>query len=49
MSVKNTFNYLGVAEAKYTGAPHDYVLITEEHQLLDKKTFVKSEKVDRGT
>ena len=41
MSVKNTFNYLGVAEAKYTGAPHDYVLITEEHQLLDKKTWDK--------
>ena len=41
MSVKNTFNYLGVAEAKYTGVVHDYVLITEEHQLLDKKTWDK--------
>ena len=41
MSVNNKFNYLGIAEAKYTGAPHDYVLITEEHQLLNKKTWDK--------
>ena len=39
--IKNKFSYLGVAEAKYTGAPHDYVLITEHHQLLDKKTWDK--------
>ncbi len=41
MSVKNKFNYLGIAEAKYSGAVHDYVLITERHQLLDKKTWDK--------
>ncbi len=41
MSVNYKFNYLGTAEAKYSGAPHDYVLITEEHQLLDKKTWDK--------
>ena len=41
MSIKNKFSYLGVAEAKYTGAPHDYVLITEKHQLLNKKTWDK--------
>lgn len=39
--IKNKFSYLGVAEAKYTGAVHDYVLITERHQLLDKKTWDK--------
>ena len=39
--IKNKFNYLGVAEAKYSGAPHEYVLITEKHQLLDKKTWDK--------
>lgn len=39
--IKNKFSYLGVAEAKYIGAPHDYVLITERHQLLDKKTWDK--------
>ena len=41
MSVKSRFKYLGVAEAKYSGTPHDYVIITEEHQLLDKKTWDK--------
>ena len=41
MSVKNIFKYLDVAEAKYTGPVHDYVLITEQHQLLDKKTWDK--------
>ena len=41
MSIKNKFNYLGVAEAKYSGAPHEYVLITEKHQLLAKKTWDK--------
>lgn len=37
----NKFNYLGVTDAKYTGAPHEYVLITEKHQLLNKKTWDK--------
>ena len=41
MSVKNTFSYLGIAEAKYIGAPHDYVLLTEKHQLLNKNTWDK--------
>ena len=41
MSISNKFNYLGVAEAKYTGAPHEYVLLTEKHQLLNKKTWDK--------
>ena len=41
MPINNKFNYLDVAEAKYTGAPHDYVLITEKHQLLNKKTWDK--------
>ena len=41
MMIKNKLNYLGVAEAKYTGAPHEYVLITEKHQLLNKKTWDK--------
>lgn len=41
MSIKNKFEYLGVAEAKYTGAPHDYVLFTEQHQLLKKETWDK--------
>ena len=39
--IENKFSYLGVADAKYTGAVHDYVLITERHQLLDKKTWDK--------
>ena len=39
--IENKFSYLGVAEAKYTGEVHDYVLITEHHQLLDKKTWDK--------
>lgn len=39
--IKNKFSYLGVAEAKYTGEVHDYVLVTERHQLLDKKTWDK--------
>ena len=41
MTVKNKFNYLGIGEAAYQGAPHDYVLITEKHQLLEKKTWDK--------
>lgn len=41
MAVKNIFKYLDVAEAKYSGSVHDYVLITENHQLLDKKTWDK--------
>ena len=41
MSISNKFSYLGVAEAKYTGAPHEYVLLTEKHQLLNKKTWDK--------
>lgn len=41
MTIKNKFNYLGTAEAKYTGAPHEYVLFTEKHQLLNKSTWDK--------
>ena len=41
MSINYKFNYLDVAAAKYTGAPHDYVIITEKHQLLNKKTWDK--------
>ena len=41
MAVKNKFTYLDVAEAKYSGTVHDYVLITEQHQLLNKKTWDK--------
>lgn len=41
MSIKKKFNYLGIKEASYVGAPHDYVLITEEHQLLKKSTWDK--------
>ena len=41
MTISNKFNYLGIAEAKYTGAPHEYVLFTEKHQLLNKKTWDK--------
>lgn len=41
MSIKNKFTYLDIAAAKYSGAVHDYVLITEKHQLLDKKTWDK--------
>ena len=37
----NKFNYLGIAEAKYTGPEHEYVLLTEKHQLLEKKTWDK--------
>ena len=39
--INNKFNYLSVAEAKYTGAVHDYVLATENHQLLNKNTWDK--------
>ena len=39
--IKNKFTYLNTADAKYTGAVHDYVIITENHQLLDKKTWDK--------
>ena len=39
--IKNKFTYLGTADAKYSGAVHDYVIITENHQLLDKKTWDK--------
>ena len=41
MSIKNTFNFLTPASASYVGAVHDYVLITEKHQLLEKKTWDK--------
>ena len=41
MTISNKFNYLGIAEAKYSGAPHEYVLFTEKHQLLNKKTWDK--------
>ena len=41
MTVKNKFNYLGIGEAAYQGAPHEYVLLTEKHQLLEKKTWDK--------
>ena len=41
MAINNKFRYLGISEAKYTGAPHDYVLFTEEHQLLKKATWDK--------
>ena len=41
MTVKNTFEYLQAGSAKYVGAPHDYVLLTESHQLLEKKTWDK--------
>ena len=37
----NKFNYRGIAEAKYTGPEHEYVLLTEKHQLLEKKTWDK--------
>ena len=39
--IKNKFNYLNVAEAKYTGLVHDYVVATENHQLLQKNTWDK--------
>ena len=41
MAVKNTFNFLENSKIKYSGLPHDYVLITEKHQLLEKKTWDK--------
>ena len=39
--INNKFEYLDVAEAKYSGIVHDYVEITERHQLLDKRTWDK--------
>ena len=39
--IENKFTYLDVAAAKYSGAVHDYVEITEKHQLLDKSTWDK--------
>ncbi len=41
MSIKNKLEYLLPGSMEYTGAPHDYVLITEKHQLLSKKTWEK--------
>ena len=41
MTVKNTFEYLESGSAKYSGIPHEYVIITEKHQLLDKRTWDK--------
>ena len=41
MSIKNKFEFLTPASASYVGAVHDYVLITENHQLLDKRTWDK--------
>lgn len=43
--IKNKFKYLDIAEATYSGAVHDYVILTEQHQLLDKKTWDKFVKV----
>ena len=39
--ITNKYNYLYPGEAEYSGAPHSYVLITEKHQLLDKRTWDK--------
>ena len=41
MTINSKFKYLGVGEAQYVGIPHDYVLFTEEHQLLKKDTWDK--------
>lgn len=41
MSVKNKFNYLENSEINYEGLVHEYVLLTENHQLLEKKTWDK--------
>lgn len=43
--INNKFSYLGTAEASYSGEVHDYVLITEQHQLLNKSTWDKFVKV----
>ena len=39
--ITNKHNYLCPGEAEYSGVPHNYVLITEKHQLLDKRTWDK--------
>ncbi len=39
--IENKFYYLKENEAKYEGAPHDYILFTEKHQLLNKETWDK--------
>ncbi len=37
--ISNKFSYLKAGEAKYDGIVHNSVLFTEEHQLLNKKTW----------
>ena len=39
--ITNALNYLEAGSAKYSGLPHEYVIITEKHQLLDKSTWDK--------
>ena len=34
--MKNKMNYLGIGDAVYTGAAHEYVLFTESHQLKNR-------------
>ncbi len=34
--MKNKMNYLGIGDASYTGAAHEYVLFTESHQLKNR-------------
>ncbi len=41
MSIKNKLEYLNPGSAEYTGPVHDYVLLTESHQLLKKETWDK--------
>jgi len=35
-AMKNKMNYLGIGDAAYTGAAHEYVLFTESHQLKNR-------------
>ena len=41
MTVKNKFHYLDNGVIQYSGFPHNYVLMTEKHQLLDRRTWDK--------
>ena len=41
MSIKNKLEYLTPGSGEYTGPVHDYVLLTESHQLLKKETWDK--------
>ncbi len=41
MKIKSKLNYLGAADAAYTGYAHECVLFTERHQLLNKSTWDK--------